>query len=377
MMKRILVLLAVLALVAAACGGDGGDDTTTTEAAGDDTTTTEAMEETTTTEAMETTTTEAMASGVGTADNPIRVLFVPSVSADEIIAGGEVLAQTLEETTGLVFEVDVPASYAATIEEICASPENTMGFIPAQAYVLASDLCGVSVQLKAERFGYTEYWTQYVVARDSDIASLEDLAGKTWAYPDPGSTSGFLVPSGELGNLGIEPGEAVEIGGHTGVARAVANGEAEFGTQYYSPPVNAAGDVLWDGSDDTVDVPEDLVDSCGPNADGDLACGDDFFVEDARANLAEELPDVIQQVRILAISDPIPNDGVVFGPDFPEDVLTTVVDALVAFATDDPDGFEVAFDAYSWDNVATTSDADFDAIRAIVQELGITLDDIG
>lgn len=374
MTRRLLVLLAALALVAAACGGDGGDDTTTTEAAGD-TTTTEAMD-TTTTEAMETTTTEAMAAEVGTADNPIRVLFVPSVSADEIIAGGELLAQTLEEATGLVFEVDVPASYAATIEEICAAPETTMGFIPAQAYVLASDLCGVSVQLKAERFGYTEYWTQYVVARDSDITSLEDLAGKTWAYPDPGSTSGFLVPSGELGALGIEPGESVEIGGHTGVARAVANGEAEFGTQFYSPPTNAADEVLWDGTDETADVPDDLVDSCGPNADGDLACGDDFFVNDARAGLAEEMPNVIQQVRILAISDPIPNDGVVFGPDFPADVVTTVVDALVAFAIDDPDGFETAFDAYSWDNVATTNDSEFDSIRAIVQQLGITLDDL-
>jgi phosphonate transport system substrate-binding protein len=374
MTKRILVLLAALALIAAACGGDGGDDTTTTEAAGGDTTTTEAME-TTTTEAMETTTTEAMASDVGTADNPIRVLFVPSVSADEIIAGGEILDQTLEEATGLVFEVDVPASYAATIEEICAAPESTMGFIPAQAYVLASDLCDVSIELKAERFGYTEYWTQYIVPRDSDITSLEQLAGLTWAYPDPGSTSGFLVPSGELGNLGIEPGEGVEAGGHTGVGRAVANGEAEFGTQFFSPLTNADDEVVWDGTDETADVPADLIDSCGPDAEGDLTCGD-LFVNDARAGLADEIPDVIQQVRILAISDPIPNDGVVFGPDFPEDVRTMVVDALVAFAADDPDGFEAAFDAYSWDNVATTNDAEFDSIRAIVQQLGITLDDL-
>ena len=87
-------------------------------------------------------------------------------------------------------------SYASTIEEMCASPDNTIGFIPAQGYVLANNLCGVDIQLKAIRFGYDVYWTQFIVPRDSDINSIYDFAGKKWAYPDASSTSGFLVPSG-------------------------------------------------------------------------------------------------------------------------------------------------------------------------------------
>lgn len=342
-MKRLrwAALLAVLVLVAAACGGD--------EPAGSD---------------------------VGTADNPIQVLFVPSVSADEIVAGGDLLAETLNAETGLTFEVSVPSSYAATVEEICANPTATMGFIPAQAYVLANQLCGVDIELKAERFGYTEYWSQYTVLRDSDVASLEDLAGLSWGYPDPGSTSGFLVPSGQLQTMGIEVGEEFEAGGHDGSVRAVYNGEVDFGTSFYSPYTNAEGEAQWDGDVQSADIPDDAVDSCGPNADGDLQCGE-FFIQDARSLVAEELPDVIQQVRILQVTDPIPNDGVVFGPDFPADLKTQIVDAMTAFASDDPDGFATAFDAYSWDNVATTSDADFDSIRAIVQTLGIELGDIG
>jgi phosphonate transport system substrate-binding protein len=370
-----LALIAVLALVLAACGDDAG--TETTEAATD---TTEAVTETTeamteTTEAM-TETTEAMGTDVGTTDNPIQVLFVPSVSADEIVAGGDLLADTLSNATGLTFEVSVPSSYAATVEELCANPTGSMGFIPAQAYVLANERCGVDIQLKAERFGYTEYWAQYLVARDSDYASLEDLAGASWAYPDPGSTSGFLVPSGELSNLGVEPGEEFEAGSHDGAVRAVYNGEADFGTSFYSPYTDLEGTAQWDGDPATADIPDDLIESCAINADGEIQCGD-FIVRDARRNLREELPDVVQQVRILAVSDPIPNDGVAFGPEFPEDLKTQIVDALVAFATDDPDGFATAFDAYSWDNVAATSDSDFDSIRAIVQALGIQLDDLG
>ncbi len=72
---------------------------------------------------------------------------------------------------------------------------------------------------------------------------------------------------------------------------------------------------------------------------------------------------MIQQVRILQVTDAIPNDGVTFGPEFPEDLKADIVSAMEAFAADDPDGFATAFDAYSWDNIAPTSDADFDSIR--------------
>lgn len=364
-------LLAVLMLVIAACGGDDGS-ADTTEAM---TETTEAMTETTATTMVETTVTTEAAPTVGTEDNPIQVLYVPSVSAEEIVAGGEQLSAALNAATGLTFEVKVPASYAATVEEICANPGATMGFIPAQAYVLGNELCGMNISLKAKRFGYTEYWAQYLVARDSDISSLEDLAGKSWAYPDPGSTSGFLVPSGQLQAAGIAWGDELEAGSHDGAVRAVYNGETEFGTSFYSPYTDSEGTSAWEGDVNAADIPDDMVDSCAINADGEIQCGD-FIVRDARRNLREELPDVVQKVKILAVSDPIPNDGVVFGPDFPADVQTQIVDALTAFAANDAEGFAAAFDAYSWDDVAPATDADFDAIRAIVQALGIELDDL-
>jgi phosphonate transport system substrate-binding protein len=93
-------------------------------------------------------------SDIGTPGHPIKVLFVPSVDANVIVSGGEVMANALNEATGLTFEVVVPTSYAATIEEMCASPADTMAFIPAFGYVLANDLCGVDVAFKAVRRGW-------------------------------------------------------------------------------------------------------------------------------------------------------------------------------------------------------------------------------
>ena len=371
-MKRraLWTFVAVFALTVAACSPADSGDTTTTAAAA------EPAPQTTTTVAP-TTTTEALGPEIGSEENPIQVLFVPSVAAEEIIAGGEILEATLEAETGYAFDVAVGASYGAVIEEMCAAPDRVMAFIPAQAYVLGSDLCGIEVALKSLRFGYTEYWTQFIVPRDSDIQTVDDLNGKTWAYPDATSTSGWLIPTGLFETLGIGVGDSFEAGGHTATALAIYNGDADFGTTFFSPAIDAEGNVLWDGDPNNADVPEDLVDSCGLDADGALFCGGDFEVRDARRNIRADNPDVIQKVRIVTLSDPIPNDTLSFSPDFPDMLKEAIVAALTAFAENDPDGFSTAFDAYSWSGVADTNDSEFDSIRALVRALGLGTDDLG
>jgi len=347
--RSLIILLIAFAMIVAACSSDT-EDTTTTAAAAPETTTTVAP---TTTAAPETTTTEA-GPEIGSADLPIQVLFVPSVSAEEIIAGGEILKGVLEEATGLVFEVSVPTSYAATISEMCASTENTIGFIPATAYVLGNDLCGLEVAMKS---------------------TIADLAGLKWAYPDAGSTSGFLVPSGMFSLNGIEAGETFEAGGHSATVRAVYNGEADFGTVFFSPSIDADRGVLWDGTSAGADVPADLVESCELDADGQIDCGG-VFPRDARRNIREEAPDVIQKVKIIELSQPIPNDTVTFSPDLPQDIREKFIAALVDFAANDPDQFSTAFDAYSWSGVALTDDSEFDFIRSLIQDLGFSVDDL-
>lgn len=368
----LVVLVLAFALIAAACGSDSDDTTTTAAAVEETTTTTEAA--TTTTAAPETTTTEAMVD-IGTADNPIKVLFVPSVSAEEIIAGGEILKGVLEEATGLVYEVSVPTSYAATISEMCASPDNTIGFIPATAYVIGNDECGITVAMKSLRFGFTEYWAEFIIPRDSDATTLADLAGKSWAYPDPGSTSGFLVPNGMFTAEGVEPGESVEAGGHSAVVKAVYNEEADFGTVFFSPSIDAERNVIWDGTLANADVPDDKVASCALDADGEIEC-DGVFPRDARRNIREEAPDVIQKIKIMELSEPIPNDTVSFAPAVALELQQKITAALSNFALNDPDQFAEAFDAYSWSGISYTNDSEFDFIRLLVQELGLESGDL-
>jgi phosphonate transport system substrate-binding protein len=312
---------------------------------------------------------------IGTPEHPIKVLFVPSVEADVITTGGEVMAAALNEATGLTFEVSVPTSYAATIEEMCASPADTMGFIPGLGYALGSELCGVDVAFKANRFGYDVYWTQVLVPRDSDVQSLEDLDGLKWGYPDPGSTSGYMVPLVMFNAAGVTPGEQIQAGGHPQASQALYNGEVDFATNFYSPPTDInTGEAVFDR--DNPDIPADLVSSCGLNADGNLICGN-LRVRDARANIREAAPDVIQNQRILAISPDIPNDTLSFGPDFPADLRTQIEEALVAFS--ETDGWDESIgsqDFYNWTGLSVATDAEYDFIRQMVAATGFSLEDI-
>lgn len=329
--------------------------------------------------------TEAPASDLGTAEHPIKVLFVPSVDANVITTGGEVMAKALNEATGLNFKVVVPTSYAATIEEMCASPSDTMAFIPGLGYAIANQLCGVDVAFKAVRFGYPVYWAEFIVPRDSDIKTLEDLNGKKWGYGDAGSTSGYMVPLVMMNGLGIKPSEEVQTGGHPQTVTAVYNGEVDFGTTFYSVPLNPDGKPAFtyqdflDGkvTDDMYEVPADVIDKCAPDAEGAKLICDGWRILDARANVRTELPDVVQKVRILAVSPAIPNDTLSFGPEFPAETRAQIEDALVAFSKTDAWASSIgSTDFYGWSGIDPATDEEYDFIRQMVEATGKTLEDL-
>lgn len=367
----VLAMIVVASLILSACGAAATQAPVATEAPA-----TEAPTEAPVA-------TEAPASDVGTPEHPIKVLFVPSVDANIITTGGEVMAQALNEATGLTFEVVVPTSYAATVEEMCASPSDTMAFIPGLGYAIASQLCGVDVAFKAIRFGYPVYWAEYIVARDSKYQTLADLEGAKWGYGDQGSTSGYMVPTVELAAAGITPGEQVQTGGHNQTVTAVYNGEVDFGTVFYSVPLNPDGAPVFTYDDylagsitslDQYEIPAESIPNCAPDADGKKLLCDGYRILDARANIRTEAPDVVQKVRILAVSQAIPNDTLSFGPEFPAEVRTQIEDALVAFSQTEAWGTSIgSSDFYGWSGIAPAEDAEYDFVRAMVEATGYKL----
>ena len=314
------------------------------------------------------------APALGSAERPIQVYFVPSAEIDSIVTGGEVMRVALEEATGLKFEVFVPTSYAAFIEGMCASPDDTMGFPATLAYVVANARCGVDASMISIRYGRDVYWAQYIVARDSDIQTFADLNGKTWGFTDPTSTSGYMFPLFKLEGEGIELGGKVATGGHPQAVLAVYNGEVDFATTYFSPPLLPEG--TWEIGDD----PEpyaDIVDECAVTEDGKKVLCGDYRILDARSasGVRSVAPDIMQKVRVMALSDAIPNDCLAFGPDFPAGVRAQIEEALIAFK--DTEGWELSLgEFYAWDDMRPATDSDYDIVREYVEGAGYSMDDI-
>lgn len=75
------------------------------------------------------------------------------------------------------------------------------------AAMLLQQRSGAMPLLLTERDGVSSYRTIYFAHRDSGIASIDDLAGRSIAFQNPSSTSAYYVPATEL----LENGFSMEI----------------------------------------------------------------------------------------------------------------------------------------------------------------------
>ena len=265
---------------------------------------------------------------LGTEENPIIWSFVPSGDTQKISAGGKEVSDMIFEKTGLVVEASVATEYAGVIEALSSDPPSAhMASLATFAYVVAADRGVCEAALVSVRYGRPFYDGQIIAGADTGIKTLADLKDKSFARPDPLSTSGWIIPSLTMRANGIDPDkdlEVVDAGGHTAVVTAVYNGDVDAGATYV----------------------------------------------DARGNLKEDHPDVMEKVNVIEISAPIPNDGVQFSPAVPEEIREKIVEALLEIAADEK-GVEALNKAYQWTALERHGDEFYDPFRQVLQAAGV------
>jgi phosphonate transport system substrate-binding protein len=98
--------------------------------------------------------------------------------------------------------------------------------------VLATTVADVEAfaLLETQKQGAT-YRSVIIARKDHGVRSLKDLAGKTFAFVDPSSTSGHLFPKAALIKAGYNPdtyfSRVIFSGGHDASAIAVQNGKVD------------------------------------------------------------------------------------------------------------------------------------------------------
>ena len=115
----------------------------------------------------------------------------------------------LEERLGVPVELFPASDYAGVMQGLLAGQLEFAGLGSAGfAGIYLQDENAVEPLFTTQQIdGSLGYYSVMYVRADSDIMSFEDMEGRSLAFADPNSTSGYLVPNAELRDQGIDPEE--------------------------------------------------------------------------------------------------------------------------------------------------------------------------
>jgi phosphonate transport system substrate-binding protein len=146
-------------------------------------------------------------------------------------------AQT-EELLGVPVKLFTPADYDGVIQGLLGGSLD-FAWLGASAYAKTylTNPEAVDVLLTKQNVdGSTGYYAIGFARADAGIQSMDDAKGKVFAFADPNSTSGYLVPGAELteayGNLEDYFSEVKMSGGHEQSIVGVANGDFDAGVAW-------------------------------------------------------------------------------------------------------------------------------------------------
>ncbi|MDO5675518.1 MAG: phosphonate ABC transporter substrate-binding protein [bacterium] len=131
------------------------------------------------------------------ADWPKQLNFgvIPTESSDNVTQRFNGLREYLEQQLGLPVKMQVATDYAGVITAMQFKHIDLAYFGP-KSYVDAAQRANAeafAVQILQD--GRNGYRSVIIVRNDSPIHSIEDAKGKVFAFTDPNSTSGTLVPT--------------------------------------------------------------------------------------------------------------------------------------------------------------------------------------
>jgi phosphonate transport system substrate-binding protein len=196
------------------------------------------------------------------------------------------------------------------------------------AYILAAERGGAEAELVSVRYGAATYNGQIFVRADSGLETIADLKGKTFCRPDPLSTSGWIIPSITLKAAGLDPdvdlAQIVDAGSHDASVTGVYNGDCDAGSSFV----------------------------------------------DARGNIEEDKPDVMDVIKVIEISIDIPNDGVQYNAIVSRELRDKINAALIALPETEA-GAAALKTAYQWSELQPTTDAFYDPFRQVLDAAGV------
>ena len=144
------------------------------------------------------------------------------------------IAAYLADKLGREVELRTVDSWEGLAKSL-ASGETDLALLGPWGYVLANQQAGAQVVSTILYDGKPEYFGIMVTHPDSGIKSPKDLKGRTFAFGDKGSTSGYLIPLHYFMTQGIDPEtyfSKVLYTSHQAIETQVTRGALDAGADY-------------------------------------------------------------------------------------------------------------------------------------------------
>ena len=168
-------------------------------------------------------------------EEPLRIAMIPVEGADATREQAAPWVEHMSACLDMPVELVVATDYTAVVEAMKYGHAE-VGKFGAFSYTLATEEAEIEAVAKAVRkSGEPTYHSCIFTRADSGITTLEDLNGRSFAFTDPASTSGYLAPTTALRENGVTLGDTFFAGSVVGVIEAVRSGQVDAGATGYEP----------------------------------------------------------------------------------------------------------------------------------------------
>ncbi len=181
--------------------------------------------------------------GEAQAPKSLHLVLTPSQKPTDLLAAGEEFGAALGKLVGVPVRVTVASDYAAVVEAL-RNRTADLAFVHPAGYVLANREAKATIIAKDRWHGNTSYTARVWVRKESGLKTIEELRGKTIAFVDPSSTSGYVYPMVMLIQRGLVQNrdpktffrDVVFSGSHDAGLLALLNGHVDAFASFDQAP---------------------------------------------------------------------------------------------------------------------------------------------
>jgi phosphonate transport system substrate-binding protein len=276
---------------------------------------------------------------LGSDKNPITFYFLPLKGTQVFKKNAPLFEKFIKEKAGLATKAMEAPDFVSIVKAL-GQKKADIAFTNTLGYLLAHDWAGAEAHI-IPLYGdvYASYRGEIIVRSDSQINRLTDLNGKNIVFADPYSTGGYLYPLKLLNDRNVKLKKTIFAGGHKKAVEMLYDGKVDAAAVYHTRPT------------------------------------DEGLARDARMEIADLHPDVISKIKILALTDEIPNGPIATRKNLPDDIRVKLVGALMEFART-PEGREALFNLYNITGLAIARDSEYDNVRKTLKELNKTVQEV-